>query len=441
MQILLLFAKQGQKFQRPLLYQWKRVLTSGWYFILLLDIFYCTSLEPIMLPCVSEYTIPGGERTFDLDQEDKMAHDIHQETPLHLQCFLPPPGRRSVRSFLFSRRIDAPLPKVHLLARVLLVLCLSGALLRSINTAQLDPIGALLLWGGAFLILLLGGATLRTLRMYFLLTLPTLVSLFLTWIVLNPVPGSRTFLRVPVYTGIVSIGLAPWQGVLLLIAGGYFLITRKLFLGVLGGIVAAVALISWVPLPEWRLIQVPFFHALTLSVSDQGVLIAVTKVIGYSGMILASLALVTTTREVELLGVLRQLHLPAAVSFFLSTLFRSLDLALSDYDTIRQAQLARAIRARPRSFIRRLRDLANMAIPMVAMMIRRASEIGEATLARGYRLGQTSTNFYETTPLRPVDALVLVISLCLLYLAVGPHPSATTLLLHQLAAGSRIVVA
>ncbi len=354
---------------------------------------------------------------------------MNEETPLHLLSFSSPPGRNYVRSFLFSRRINAPFPKAHLMARVVLVLCLSGALLRSINTSEPDPLLALLLWVGALLILLLGGVHPRTLRMYFLLTLPTLVSLFLTWIILNPVPGTRTLLRVPVYSGTLSIGLAPWQGVLLFIVGSYFLATRKLFLGVLAGIVAAIALIRWVPLPEWRVAEVPFFHALTLAVSDQGLFIAVTKVIGYSGMILASLALVTTTREVELLGVLRQLHLPAAVSFFLSTVFRSLDLALADYDTIRQAQLARAIRARPRSFLRRLRDLANMAIPMVAMMIRRASEIGDALLARGYRLGQDSTNFYETSPLRLVDAVVFLISLGLLYLAVGPHPSATALVL------------
>jgi energy-coupling factor transporter transmembrane protein EcfT len=111
----------------------------------------------------------------------------------------------------------------------------------------------------------------------------------------------------------------------------------------------------------------------------------------------------------------------------LSTVFRALDLALADYETIRQAQLARAINARPKSFFRLLRDLASIAVPLVAMMIRRSSEIGDALLARGYTLGRSSADFYETSPWRLIDWLILAFSLVLLYLAIGPHLNLTTL--------------
>jgi energy-coupling factor transporter transmembrane protein EcfT len=157
-------------------------------------------------------------------------------------------------------------------------------------------------------------------------------------------------------------------------------------------------------------------------VSTRGLLVAGTKVIGYAGMIMVSIALVMTARDTELSGMLRQLRVPPMVIFFLSTVFRSLELALSDYETIHQAQLARAVAARPRSFIRRLRDLASVAVPMVALMIRRSSEMGDALLARGYTLGKASSDFYECAPWRLIDWGVVVVSLLLLYFALGMHP-------------------
>jgi energy-coupling factor transporter transmembrane protein EcfT len=118
---------------------------------------------------------------------------------------------------------------------------------------------------------------------------------------------------------------------------------------------------------------------------------------------------------------------PLPIIFFLSTVFRALNLALSDYETIYQAQVARAVNAQPRSFLRRLLNLTSIAVPMVAMMIRRSSEIGDALLARGYKLRQQNIDFYETTPFRPLDWSLLVISLLLLLVSVSSFPGLTAL--------------
>ena len=355
--------------------------------------------------------------------ENKIAHKqaASVDSPAPQNFLVPPPQRRYVRSFLFARRVNAPFAQVHLLARLLLVLSLSAAALRTINTLQPDLFGAILLWLVAVLVLVLSGVSPRVARFYFLLTLPALVALFITWIVFNPVPGTVTFVQLPLYSGQLSIELALWQGVFLAIVALYFLWTRKLFLGIVLGILLACALAHWVTLPSLMLAQVQFFHPLTLLISNRGLLVAATKVIGYAAMIMVSIALVMTARDTELIGTLRQLHVHAAVIFFLSTVFRSLDLALADYETISQAQLARAVAARPRSFIRRLRDLASIAVPMVALMIRRSSEIGDALLARGYTLGKASSDFYEATPWRLRDWGIVVVSLGFFYAAVGPH--------------------
>jgi len=341
----------------------------------------------------------------------------------------PPPGKRYVRSFLFSRRIDAPFARLHLIARAILVLCISLVQLRAIDTSHPDPLAAGVLWILSFLLFLMSGMNTRVARLYFLLTLPALLSLFITWAIFNPVPGHNTLLQLPVYSGYVSPGLAFWQLLWLTIVLGYFLWTRKLFMGIVLACIAAYVFARLLPLPELTLARVPFFHPLTVLVSDRGLLVAMTKVIGYSGMVLITIALVVTTRDAEFIGALRTLHLPQPIVFFLSTVFRSLDLALSDYETIRQAQIARAIDARPRSFLRRVRDLGSIAVPMVAMMIRRSSEIGDALLARGYRLRQHSADFYETDPWHWLDWLTLLFCLCLLYLAFGPYLNFTELVL------------
>ncbi len=355
--------------------------------------------------------------------EKDASKKVSQSAQTVPQDFLsPPPERRYVRSFLFTRRVNAPFVQVHLLARIVLVLCLSGALLRTINTAQPDLWGAILLWLVGLLLFLLSGVSPRVARFYFLLTLPALVALFITWIVFNPVASGVTLARLTIYSGQLSIGLAPWQGVFIAIVALYFLWTRKLFLGMVLGVVVAFALAHWVALPALTLTKLHVYHPLTLLVSTRGLLVAGTKVIGYAGMIMVSIALVMTARDAELSGMLRQLRVPPMVIFFLSTVFRSLELALADYETIHQAQLARAVAARPRSFMRRLRDLASVAVPMVALMIRRSSEMGDALLARGYTLGKASSDFYECAPWRLIDWGVVAVSLLLLYFALGMHP-------------------
>ena len=340
----------------------------------------------------------------------------------------PPPGRVYVRSFLFSRRIDAPFARIHLIARTLFILSLSTLLLRTIDTVHPDPVGATLLLVASLLVFLLSGMQANVARLYLLLTLSPLLSLFTTWVLFNPVPGHTVLLQFPLYSGQLALGFSFWELVWVVIVGTYFFVTRKLLVGILLATVIAFLITRLLPLPSWTFLHLAFFHPLQVFVSDRGILVASTKVIGYAGMVFATIALVVTSRDTELIGTLRLLHIPQSIIFFLSTVFRSLDLALSDYQTIHQAQISRAINARPRNIFRRLRDLASLAVPMIATMIRRSSEIGDALLVRGYTLGRASADFYETSPWRLVDWGVAAVSLGLLVLAFTSHDTLTHIL-------------
>jgi energy-coupling factor transporter transmembrane protein EcfT len=352
---------------------------------------------------------------------------LHTDLPLQ-----PPEGRRYVRSFLFSRRINAPFARVHLAARTLLIFSLSLIQLRAIDTNHPDLAGAVLWWCVSLVLLLLSGISRRVMQFYFLVSLPALLSLFMSWLLFNPVEGGTLLLRFPLYGGHIGLGIALWQIIWLAIIGAYFLWTRKLALGLLIATVGTILLTRLFALPSWTWSEVPFFHPLTILISDRGLLVACTKVIGYSSMVMATIVLVVTSRDVELIGTMRQLHIPQPVIFFLSTVFRSLDLALSDFDTIRQAQRVRAIDARPRSFLRRLRDLGNLALPLIAVMIRRSSEIGDALTARGYTLTRTGTDFYETSPWRLIDWGILALTLVILFLALWHYPDITNLLVGRI---------
>ena len=353
-----------------------------------------------------------------------VGQDVGAGEPVFLQ---PPLGRRYVRSFVFTRRIDAPLAWVHPLARALLIFCLSAAQLRTISTSQSDLLGAFLFWVLALALFFASGVNVRVARLYFLLTLPTLFSLFLAWTVLNTVPG-RVLLHLPVYSGRLALGFALWQVLWLLLAVGYYVWRRGILAAILLASILTIGISSLLVLPSWTIAHVAFFHPLSITLTDRGLLLAITKVVGYAGMVLCTISLMITGRDAELIGALRQLRCPQPVIFFLTTVFRAFNLSLVDYETIRQAQTVRAIHARPRSFVHVLRDLAAIAVPMVAMMIRRSSEIGDALQARGFRLGQPNPDFYETAPWRMLDWLILPICLLLLFFALGPHPTLTSLL-------------
>jgi energy-coupling factor transporter transmembrane protein EcfT len=340
----------------------------------------------------------------------------------------PPPGRRYVRSFLFSRHVNAPLAHLHFFTRIVLVLCLSSALLRTINSNNPDIWGACLFWIGAMGLFVISGIQARIARFYLLLTLPTLFALFVTWNVFFPVRGNVTLWEHVVYNGTFYLGIAGWFILWLLFIAAYYWWRRALVSAIVLSSLLTIIITRFIVLPEWTFAQFAFFHPLRIMISDRGIIVALTKVVGYSGMIISTIALVVTSRDTELLGLLRQLRVARPIIFFLSTVFRALTLALLDYETIHQAQIARAVNARPRSFVRRLRDLASVAIPMVAMMIRRSSEMGDALLARGYTMTRPTPDFYETTRLRSIDWIVLVVSIGLLYFALAPHPTLSSFL-------------
>jgi energy-coupling factor transporter transmembrane protein EcfT len=315
---------------------------------------------------------------------------------------------------LFSVKIDSPLARLHVVTKLLAVLALSLVAVRAMRTASPDPVTLLLIWLLALLGLALGGAIRWLFRSYLLVLLPALLVMTFTWIAFNPAPEGEALLRIPVYNGRLSIGLSLGLGVFLACAAGWYALSKELFGGLVVGLLVAFVVTRIWGNPRLSFFEFPFFHPMAIAVSRVSLAVALTKGLGYGAMILISLLLMMTSRDIEITGAMQQFGLPYVASFFVSTMLRSLSMALSDYRTIRQAQIARGAALEKKNPIGVLSDLAWTAIPLTATMLRRASEVGEAALLRGLTT-ETShpTEFHEIQPLRRPDWIVL--ALCTLW--------------------------
>lgn len=326
----------------------------------------------------------------------------------------PSEGRKWVRTFLFSMPIDSPLAGLHAISKFVLVLGVSLALLGMFSAARPDPLGCLLLLGLALILLWLSGVIRWLFRSYLVVIYPMLLSLFLTWIVFNPTPGTRVLFSREMYSGVVNVGISVGMVVFLGTVLGYYLYTRQLLWGILGGLLAALV-VSRTPLNlSWTFISFPFHQPLTLVISDATVYVAGTKLLGYAAMILLTFLLMLTTRDIEVIGALRKVpRMPYVLCLFTSLMLRSLNMAAMDFSTIRQAQMARGINVRKKNSLAKVRDVAYLSVPLIANMMRRSTEISDALSARGYEIGSQPTIYREVKPMRAVDWLLILGTLTL----------------------------
>lgn len=338
-------------------------------------------------------------------------------------------GKEWVRSFLFSVKIDSPLARLHILSKLFAILALSLVVVRFIKTESPDPVGALAMILLAFLGLYLSGVLRWVFRSYLLVMFPGLFGMALAWVIFNPSLGGRILARIPIYSGTVTLGLSLRLGIFLAFAIGWYVLRKEFFWGIVGGLALAVIVTSLAGNPGIKLAQFNFWHAQTLTISSQNLVVASTKVLGYGAMMLVSLLLVMTSRDLEIIGLMRQLKAPYVAAFFASTMLRSLSMALFDYSTIRQAQVARGVSLKKKNILRIVADLAYIAVPLTATMLRRSGEVGDAALIRGFEMkSQNPTQFHETRPLAVADWAVAGLCVVLLVAVVAFKLNLTTLL-------------
>jgi energy-coupling factor transporter transmembrane protein EcfT len=319
-------------------------------------------------------------------------------------------------------KIDSPLAQLHIVTKVVGILLLSLIVVQLMDMNNPDPAGTIVLAVFSLAALLLGGVIGWLFRSYLVVLFPMLTTLFITWLVFNPDPGTRVLAQLPIYDGTITLALSVSLAVLVICPILYFRFTRQIFWGLVIGLALAVLLARIGFNPRLVIGEVSFFHPLTLIISDKSLIVAITKVFGYATMVLISLVLVMTTRDAEVIGVLHQAKTPYSVSFFTSVMLRSLSMAVLDYGTIRQAQVARGVDLRPKSILGKILDRAQISVPLIVTMIRRSTEFGDAAMARGMTdLSSQPSTFRETRPIRVLDIILMIFFGALALLVLGFH--------------------
>ncbi len=319
-------------------------------------------------------------------------------------------GKQWVRSFLFSVKIDSPLARLHVMSKLFAILLLSLVIVRFIDTESPDPVGSIIMILLAFLGLYLSGVLHWVFGSYLVIMFPGLFGMAFAWTVFNPSLGGNILVALPLYSGTITLGLSFRLFIFLAYTVGWYVWRKGVFWGIVGGVVVSLVVTSLVGNPSITFAQFELGQPIWLSISTQNLIVGTTKALGYGAMMLVSMMLVMTSRDIEIIGVMRQFRIPYVASFFTATMLRSLSMAIFDYSTIRQAQIARGISLKKKNIFRMLADLAYMAVPLTATMLRRSTEIGDAALIRGFTMSSKDpTEFHEVRPFRVADWIVVAL--------------------------------
>jgi energy-coupling factor transporter transmembrane protein EcfT len=310
-------------------------------------------------------------------------------------------------------KIGTPVEKLHVITKVLMIAVMSVLALYMFNIPVSeggpDIIGLILLLALVFILLGLSRTAKYLGTSYLVLALPVLLGEFLWWLFFNwSLPGATVAFYL--WPGFFPIGIS--TVVLMCVFGALYYRTRS----IAGPLVAALLLWWFMIMPgaldssqvvTWY--RLPFGVIEGFQLPAWSAIVALSKAMGYGVLTYTSFLFLLTTRDVEIAGAMRQLHLSFRKSFFTALMFRNVNTLLLDYENIRIAQMARAAKVARRSIFSRIIDLAYVSIPLVATMIRRSVEMGVALYARGFEASKKMTEYKETRGITYLDLVVITI--------------------------------
>jgi energy-coupling factor transport system permease protein len=156
-----------------------------------------------------------------------------------------------------------------------------------------------------------------------------------------------------------------------------------------------VTLFSW---------QLGFWHN---TVTDLDVVWALTADLGYLTMFLSTMYLFLTTRDRDIVGVLATLKIPRTFCFVVALTFRSIGIFFDDLATAREALMSRGVDFQKGSVLERIRRNARLGIPLILIMLRRATDIAFALDVRRFRMPNVKATQFSKIRFSVLDAVFL----------------------------------
>jgi energy-coupling factor transport system permease protein len=263
--------------------------------------------------------------------------------------------KRYVKTILFNARAGSIFVNLHPFTKFILFLLLSIAVIIAMTKHYPDLMFSLFVMLAVIGFLVESGTIKYIVKSYLSLIILALVVLLIWWLVFNQV-GTHTILSFSI--------------------GGYvFRITRE------------------------------------------SLYIGLAKVFGYGAMAFLTLLILMTTRDVDIVNALNQIGLPFRQTFFLSLVFRSLNIMAEDLESIRHAQFARGGRSGKKNPFSRAKEFISLSVPLTALMIKRAVEMGQALEARGFSKAGKLSSPVVSKSIGVLDYSLVMISVILLYIS------------------------
>ena len=101
--------------------------------------------------------------------------------------------------------------------------------------------------------------------------------------------------------------------------------------------------------------------------------------------ILIMIFFLSTMRERDIVVGLRALKVPFVLAYMAGLALRSIGLSIIDFNTIREAEKARALDLQALPFSEKVKKFGMYIVPLVALAIRRSDEVSNALDSRGFR--------------------------------------------------------
>ncbi len=131
-------------------------------------------------------------------------------------------------------------------------------------------------------------------------------------------------------------------------------------------------------------------------------------------MLFGTIQYFSTNRERETLVAIRSMHIPFAITYFLSLALRAAGMFIEDMRIIREAERARGLDESSLSLRSKAKLYAMYMIPLFTIAIRRTDEISNALFARGYTIsgkiekgGRRSDYIHTKYVFRALDSVLL----------------------------------
>lgn len=157
------------------------------------------------------------------------------------------------------------------------------------------------------------------------------------------------------------------------------------------------------PLFSW---QLGFWHD---TVTDLDIIWALTADLGYLTMFTATMYLFLTTRDRDIASVLETIKLPRTFRFVVSLIFRSIGIFFDDLATAREALMSRGVDFQKGSILEKIRRNSRLGIPMILIMLRRATDIAFALDVRRFRMPNVKATQFTKIRFSLLDLVVLTI--------------------------------